>query len=87
MAYFKGGVTNNLKSNSVNKRPMTIIKKEDMDKEFEEKIIDYCTFYRRNVHRFVEHYFWNKITFISNYYDIFNEFMSASRFVVCKIYI
>lgn len=61
MAYFKGGVTNNLKSNSVNKRPMTIIKKEDMDKEFEEKIIDYCTFYRRNVHRFVEHYFGIKL--------------------------
>lgn len=57
MAYFKGGVSNSLKSNSVNKRPMTIVKKEDIDKEFEDRIIDYCTFYRRNIHRFIEHYF------------------------------
>lgn len=54
--YFKGGVSNikNLKDET--KRPMQVIKKEELDLKFEENIIDWCTFYRRNIHRFIEHY-------------------------------
>ena len=36
---------------------MAIKKQKDLEKEFEENIIDWCTFYRRNIHRFIEHYF------------------------------
>lgn len=28
---------------------------EGMNKEFEDRIIDWTTFYRRNIHRFIEH--------------------------------
>ena len=36
---------------------MAIKKQKDLQKEFEENIIDWCTFYRRNIHRLIEHYF------------------------------
>ena len=38
-----------------------ITKKEEIDLRFEENIIDWCTFYRRNIHRFIEHYFGIKL--------------------------
>lgn len=44
-------------SNDMTKRSMSITKKEDIDRDFEDKIIDWVTFYRRNLHRFIEHYF------------------------------
>ena len=35
---------------------MNIIKThEEITGEFEDRLIDWCTFYRRNIHRFVEH--------------------------------
>lgn len=34
-----------------------------MNAKFEENIIDWCTFYRRNIHRFVEHYFGIELFF------------------------
>ena len=42
---------------------MAIKKQKDLEKEFEENIIDWCTFYRRNIHRFIEHYFGIKLHF------------------------
>lgn len=36
---------------------------QGMNEKFEENIIDWCTFYRRNIHRFVEHYFGIKLHF------------------------
>lgn len=39
------------------KRPKSMLKEDDMSQEWQDKIIDWVTFYRRNVHRFVEHYF------------------------------
>lgn len=39
------------------KTSMKVMKSDEMTRDFEEKIIDWCTFYRRNIHRFVEHYF------------------------------
>ena len=42
-------------SNDMTKRSMSITKKEDIDRDFEDKIIDWVTFYRRNIHRLIEH--------------------------------
>ena len=42
---------------------MAIKKQKDLEKEFEENIIDWCTFYRRNIHRFIEHYFGIQLHF------------------------
>ena len=39
------------------KTSMKVMKSDEMTRDFEEKIIDWCTFYRRNIHRLVEHYF------------------------------
>ncbi len=38
------------------KNRLSIVKEQDLTREFEDKLIDWCTFYRRNIHRFVEHY-------------------------------
>ena len=50
-------------SNDMSERTMQISTKEEMSDEFREKIIDWTTFYRRNIHRFVEHYFGIKLHF------------------------
>lgn len=49
-------------SNSSNPsmRPKQMVSKT-RDEQWEEHIIDWCTFYRRNVHRFIEHYFQIKL--------------------------
>ena len=60
---FKERRNNNQKKNDLSKKPMNIINKEELDDEFEDRIIDYCTFYRRNIHRFIEHYFDIKLHF------------------------
>lgn len=39
------------------KRPINQLKKQTKKEEFEDRLIDWITFYRRNLHRFVEHYF------------------------------
>ena len=63
---FKGKIANNRNSKNEFARPMNINKKEDMDAEFEDRIIDWATFYKRNIHRFVEHYFGIKLHFYLN---------------------
>ncbi len=60
---FKNSHQNNKNNIDMTKRSMNINKKEDIDKEFEEKIIDWTTFYRRNIHRFIEHYLGIKLHF------------------------
>lgn len=44
-------------SYDLTKRPKNQFKKKMMSEEFIERVIDWVTFYRRNLHRFVEHYF------------------------------
>lgn len=63
IANFKNSHQNNKNNGDMTKRPMQITKKEDLDKKFEENIIDWVTFYRRNIHRFVLHYFGIKLHF------------------------
>ncbi|MBO3356261.1 hypothetical protein [Clostridium perfringens] len=43
-------------SNDMSKRPMQVITSEDLNEQFKEKLINWTTFYRRNIHRFAEHY-------------------------------
>ena len=38
------------------KRPKNQLKKQSASDEFKEKVKDWVTFYRKNIHRFVEHY-------------------------------
>jgi hypothetical protein len=44
-------------SNMMNINFKNQFKVSEKNKEFEERIIDWVTFYRRNIHRFIEHYF------------------------------
>lgn len=41
----------------LSKKPVNQIKKQTKKEEFEDRLIDWITFYRRNLHRFIEHYF------------------------------
>lgn len=63
MGFFKTKQINNKNNIDMKKRPMQITKKEEMDEKFEDRIIDWTTFYRRNLHRFVEHYLGIKLHF------------------------
>lgn len=69
----------NLKSQDMSKRPMNIKKSDELTNDFEDKLIDYATFYKRNIHRFVEHYFGIKLHF---YQKIMLYLMSVSPLVV-----
>lgn len=42
---FKTNQVNNKNNQDITKRSMQIFKKEELDKKFEEKIIDWTTFY------------------------------------------
>jgi hypothetical protein len=37
------------------------IKRNDGNEDWENRLIDWCTYYRRNIHRFIEHYFGIKL--------------------------
>ena len=50
-------------TDDMTKRSMNITKNEEIDKKFEDKLIDWCTFYRRNIHRFAEHYLGIRLHF------------------------
>lgn len=54
--------------------PKTMVTGKQIDEERKNRIIDWATFYRRNVHRFVEHYFGIKLYF---YQKIWLYFMST----------
>lgn len=60
---FKNKQLNNKNNIDMKKRSMQITKKEQLDKEFEDRILDWTTFYRRNIHRFIEHYLGIKLHF------------------------
>lgn len=60
---YKNKQVNNKNNKDMTKRSMQIVKKNEIDSNFEDKIIDWTTFYRRNIHRFIEHYFGIKLHF------------------------
>ncbi len=39
------------------KAPKSMIKEKDRTEQWQENIIDWTTFYRRNIHRFIQHYY------------------------------
>jgi len=39
------------------KAPKIMIKEEERSEQWQENLIDWITFYRRNIHRFIQHYF------------------------------
>ena len=54
--------------------PKEVVTAKKMDEQRRERLIDWITFYRRNIHRFVEHYFGVKLYF---YQKIWLYFMST----------
>lgn len=52
----------------------------NIDKEWEEKLIDWTTFYRRNIHRFIEHYLGVKLYL---YQKVWLYLMSRSTAFMC----
>lgn len=51
------------------KAPKVMIKEKDRNEQWQENIIEWTTFYRRNIHRFIQHYFkvelfWYQIIWI-----------------------
>ena len=43
------------------KAPKSMIKEKERSNEWQDNIIDWITFYRRNIHRFIQHYFGVKL--------------------------
>jgi hypothetical protein len=49
-------VKNSKKNSDLFSKPKEMVLVKDIDEERQENLIDWCTWYRRNIHRFVEHY-------------------------------
>ena len=54
---------NSSKKYDVSSMPKKMITSKEMDEERRNRLIDWCTFYRRNVHHFVSHYFGIELHF------------------------
>lgn len=57
---YQGDFRRNARSSNPSIQPKQMVEKT-RDELWEENIIDWCTFYRRNIHRFIEHYFQIKL--------------------------
>lgn len=58
------------------KAPKSMIKEKDMTEQKRENLIDWNTYYRRNIHRFIQHYFGVQLYW---YQVIWIYFMSISE--------
>lgn len=58
------------------KAPKSMIKEKDRTEQWRENLIDWITFYRRNVHRYIQHYFCVELYW---YQIIWIYFMSISE--------
>lgn len=61
---------------NVFKAPKVMVKEKVMTEEWKERIINWNTYYRRNIHRFIQHYFGVKLYW---YQIIWLYFMSISE--------
>jgi len=66
------------------KAPKSMIKEKDRNEQWQENLIDWITFYRRNIHRFIQHYFsvdlfWYQIIWIYFMSNCENFVTIASR--------
>ena len=81
---YQGSFYRTARSSNPSIQPKQMNKTKNRGVEWEEKIIDWVTFYRRNVHRFIEHYcqiklHWYQILWIY-FMSISDSFVSiASR--------
>ena len=57
---YQGNFFRSARSSNPSIQPKQMSKKTRKD-DWQENIIDWATFYRRNVHRFIEHYFQVKL--------------------------
>ena len=60
---FQNDRIKNANNQDVFKRPKEIVTSQKMDEKRIDNIIDWCTFYRRNIHFFVSHYLGIKLYF------------------------
>jgi hypothetical protein len=72
---YQGDFYKHARSSNLSIQPKLMVSK-NVTEEWENRIIDYCTFYRRNIHRFIEHYFQIKLHL---YQIIWLFFMSISE--------
>lgn len=72
---FQDDYTKHVDSQDIFKRPASNIIERDFDADREHNLMDWITFYRRNMHRFVEHYFGIKLYF----YQIIWFYLMSSR--------
>ena len=66
---FKNNFNKYAGSSNLFKAPKVMTKEKDVSEDWEYKLIDWTTFYRRNIHRFIQHYFqidlyWYQIIWI-----------------------
>lgn len=53
---FKNKKLNNINNKDPNKRPKSMVKEVELSQQKRDNLISWITFYRRNIHRFVQHY-------------------------------
>ena len=58
---FENDYRKNQRSKNEAERPKNMILAKEITEEKKRKLMDWITFYRRNIHRFVEHYFEIKL--------------------------
>ena len=86
---YKGEYFKNAQSQDKFVKPKCMVKEKSRSPEWKDRLIDWVTFYRRNVHRFIQHYFGIKLY---AYQIIWIYFMSISDYFItiaksskCKI--
>ena len=57
---YQGSFYRNARSSNPSRQPKQMVKKT-RQQEWEDNVIDWCTYYRRNIHRFIQHYFQVKL--------------------------
>jgi len=67
------------------KAPKSMIKEKDRNQQWQENIIDWTTFYRRNVHRFISHYFMVQLFWYQVIWIYFMSRASAKSWLIALL--
>lgn len=76
---YKGEYFKNAQSQDKFVKPKCMVKEKSRSPEWKNRLIDWVTFYRRNIHRFIQHYFGIKLYL---YQIIWIYFMSVSDYFI-----
>lgn len=76
---FKGEYYKNAQSQDKFVKPKCMVKEKSRSPEWKNRLIDWITFYRRNIHRFIQHYFGIKLY---PYQVLWIYFMSISDYFI-----